>query len=334
MFASKLQPSDDLVEMASLPMAYVTAIYALDHVAHLRRGHTVLIHSATTDTGLASICIAKAKGADVFAVVEQLDQAGFLEEIGLPVSHIVSSHTSSLRKAASTTFKGKFDIILSTDQGELLHSSLEVLATLGHLVNIGRSDASKSQVISSQLVQKSANYCSVDPWVIFDAEPSLGEELIRAIDTYYRKENALPIPKITQTDVAGVPQVLGGFSKMIGKLVVTFTNPESLVRMIPAAPTVKFDNESTYIITGALGGLGLSLVRWMAERGAKHMVLLSRRNIASVPEAQRLVERLAGRDISVEGFEYDVAQKDQVNNAIQRISSSRPIKGIVHAAVS
>jgi hypothetical protein len=77
-FAIKLQPDDNMVQMATMPLAYVTAIYAFDHIAHLRQGQTVLIQSGASDFGLASIFFAKAKGANVFAMVDTPEQASFL----------------------------------------------------------------------------------------------------------------------------------------------------------------------------------------------------------------------------------------------------------------
>ena len=335
-FASKIQPGDEMIQMATMPLAYVTAIYAFDHIAHLKKEQTVLIQSAANDVGLASICFAKAKGADVFAMVETPEQASFLvDEMAIPASHIISSPSAkSLRRAAEMTRKGGFDVIMSTAQGELLHSSLQVLATLGHIIDVGRVGAQNAQAISLELFQKNATYCSVDPSIFLDSDPFLGEELIRAVDSYYRKGLIRPIPRVTAPDVAQLSQALSNFSNMIGKLVVTFMDLDSLVRMIPPAPTVNFDPEACYVITGGLGGLGQSLIRWMGNRGARHMVLLSRRDINSVSGAQKLVESLASRDIDVKGIVCDVSKKDRVKRVIQQISSSRPIKGIVHAAVS
>ncbi len=157
---------------------------------------------------------------------------------------------------------------------------------------------------------------------------------MQTVDNYYRKGLIGPIENVTAPDVAHLGPALGDFSDMIGKLVASFENPESVVRMIPSAPTVKFDPESCYVITGALGGLGHSLIRWMGDRGARHMALLSRRDVASVAEAQKEIKSLASRGIHVESFICDVSKKDHVMRAIQQISSSRPIRGIVHAAVS
>jgi hypothetical protein len=44
-FAHKLQPSDDPVEIATMPLVYMTAVYAFEHVTKLTTGQTVLIQS-------------------------------------------------------------------------------------------------------------------------------------------------------------------------------------------------------------------------------------------------------------------------------------------------
>jgi NADPH:quinone reductase-like Zn-dependent oxidoreductase/SAM-dependent methyltransferase/NADP-dependent 3-hydroxy acid dehydrogenase YdfG len=333
--AISIRPEDDLLKVATLPVAYITAIYALDHVAHLRKNQSVLVQSATNDVGLASIALAKAKGADVFALVETPEQARFLaDELAIPTSHIISEpSTTALRKTAQLTPKDGFDVIISTAQDELLRSSVQVLASLGHLINVGRTDAQNIQSIGLELFQKNAAYRSVDPFTILDSDPVLSEELIKSVDSYYCAGLIAPI-KATVSDVGQLSQALGNSS--VGKLVATFTNPECVVRMIPAAPSVTFDPDASYIITGALGGLGQSLIRWMGDHGARYMVLLSRRSISSVPDAQQLVASLASRGIHLESIICDVSNKDQVTRIIQKMSSSssRPIKGIVHAAVS
>ncbi|KAI8931403.1 hypothetical protein NX059_011733 [Plenodomus lindquistii] len=121
---------------------------------------------------------------------------------------------------------------------------------------------------------------------------------------------------------------------MIGKLVVSFANPDSLIRVMPSPPKVHFDPNACYVITGALGGLGQSLVRWMVDRGATHLALLSRRHMSSVSGAQDLIQFLASRDIHVECFSCDVSKKDQVMHVIQEIASKHTIKGVVHATTS
>lgn len=335
-FTSKLEPGDDMIQMATMPMAYTTAIYSLDHVARLNKRQSVLVQSGAKDVGLASIRLARARGADVFAMVETTEQAGFLvNEMAMPASHVISAPSlKTLRRAAQMTRNGGFDVIVSTAQGELLYSSFQVLAPLGRLIDVGRANLQAASLTGLELFQKNATYCSVDLFAVLESDPVLGEELMQTVDSYYREGLIGPIEKVTAPDVAQLAPALGKFSDMVGKLVASFEKPESLVRMIPSAPVVKFDSESCYVITGALGGLGRSLIRWMGERGARHLAILSRRDITNVAEAQKQIESLASRDIHVETFVCDVSRKDQVMRVIRQISSSRPIRGIVHAAVS
>ncbi|KAI1093575.1 beta-ketoacyl synthase domain-containing protein [Rostrohypoxylon terebratum] len=335
-FASKLSSDDDMTQMVTIPWAYTIAIYAFDHIVHLKKGQAILIQSGAKDVGIASICLAKAKGADVFAVVETAEQANFLEnKLAMSTSHVITAPSlKNLRRSAKMTRRGKFDVILNTARGDLLYSFLQVLAPLGHIIDVGQTDIHTDPVASMDLLRSNATYCSVDPITILDSDPVLGEELIQAVDSYRRRGLIGPIQGGTISDAAQLSSALRNFSNMIGKLVVSFEDPKSIVRMIPSAPTAKFDSEPCYVITGALGGVGQSLIPWMINRGARHLALLSRRHISSIPEAQKRVELLASRNIHVECFVCDVSKKDQVVRVIQQISLSRPIRGIVHAAVS
>lgn len=335
-FASKLQPGDNMIQMASMPLVYTTAIYVFDHIAHLRKGQSVLIQSGATDIGMASICLSRAKGADVFATVETPEQASFLiDELVMPVSHVILAPSlTSLRNAAQITRKARFEVVVSTARGELLSSFLKVLAPLGLFIDVGLVDGQTAGDTSLELLPNNAIFTSVDPFVILDSDPVLGAELVQAVDAYYREGLIGPIQKITAPDVAELSSALGDFSNMIGKLVASFENTEGQVRMIPSAPAIKFDSESCYVVTGALGGLGQSLIRWMGDRGARHMALLSRRNVSSVSGAEELVKSLTSRGIHVKCYVCDVSKNDQVTSVIKQISLDRPIKGVVHAAVS
>ncbi|KAL9582752.1 MAG: hypothetical protein Q9212_003116 [Teloschistes hypoglaucus] len=197
-FASKLRPNDDMAQMATMPMAYITAAHASDHIAYLRKGQ-----SGAKDLGLASIRLAKAKGADVFAMVETPEQASFLvDKVAMPASHVISSPSSkALRQAAQITRNGGFDAILTTIQGELLHSSFQVLAPLCRLIDMGRVNLQSAPVMSSQLLQKNAAYCSVGPFTILNSDPALGEELMQTIDDYHHKGLIGPIERATVLDV-------------------------------------------------------------------------------------------------------------------------------------
>lgn len=339
-FAQKLQPSDDFLEAATMPLVYMTAVYAFDHATNLRKGERVLIQSATGGLGLAAIQLASSRGAEVFATVGTQEKARFLtEDVGLPASRVFSSRDQAdLARAVREQTGGRgFDVILSASRGEddMFYDSFKALAPLGRIVDVGRMDVLDGKNLGLELFQRGNTFVSFDLGLVLDSDPIVGASLMRAVDEYYRAGHIGPVKPFSVSDVSQLDQVLLGFSKgtHVGKHVISFENPESKVPMVPAVPVARFAPDAQYIITGGLGGLGRSIIRWMADRGARHIVVLSRSGI-NAPEAQTLVDDLASRGVSVQAIRCDVSMREQLADAFKLISASeQPVRGIIHAAM-
>ena len=94
-------------------------------------------------------------------------------------------------------------------------------------------------------------------------------------------------------------------------------------------PAVKAD--ATYLITGGLGELGLVVAAWMAEQGARHLVLMGRS--AASASAQEKLDALRAGGTEVTVAHGDVARADQVVAVLESIAESMPpLRGVVHAA--
>jgi acyl transferase domain-containing protein/acyl-CoA synthetase (AMP-forming)/AMP-acid ligase II/acyl carrier protein len=97
----------------------------------------------------------------------------------------------------------------------------------------------------------------------------------------------------------------------------------------PALKTFKAD--ATYLVTGGLGALGLVVATWMAEQGARHLVLLGRG--AASTSAQKMLDALRAAGTEVIVAQGDVARADQVAAVLGSIAESMPpLRGVVHAA--
>jgi acyl transferase domain-containing protein/SAM-dependent methyltransferase/acyl carrier protein len=97
-------------------------------------------------------------------------------------------------------------------------------------------------------------------------------------------------------------------------------------------PGPLFDAESSYLITGGLGALGLLIAEWMVEeQGVAHLALVGRRE----PD-ERVKERLqklaeAGAEVRV--VQTDVAVAEQIGRMVAEIEGSLPpVRGVIHAA--
>lgn len=98
----------------------------------------------------------------------------------------------------------------------------------------------------------------------------------------------------------------------------------------------------TYIITGGLGALGLEIASYLAEKGAKRLVLVSRRSLpprrqwdstADSTEKQRILA-LEAAGISIYSISVDMTAPDASAKLLQGLDalSLPPVLGVVHAA--
>ncbi|KAI8631794.1 6-MSAS [Xylariaceae sp. FL1651] len=104
--------------------------------------------------------------------------------------------------------------------------------------------------------------------------------------------------------------------------------------------------EGTYLITGGLGALGLKVAGWLVEKGARRVLLLSRRGLPSRSEwalldkdsalgtAVEKVQELEQAGATVYSVPLDIGAADahiQLQDALDRLALP-PVLGVVHAA--
>ena len=93
-----------------------------------------------------------------------------------------------------------------------------------------------------------------------------------------------------------------------------------------------FDPNATYLLVGCLGGLGRSLSTWMVEQGARHLAFLSRSG-TNKPEAVSIVEELVAAGAFPEVIQCNVTDLDALTSAVEHLSATRQVKGVIHAAM-
>ena len=103
-------------------------------------------------------------------------------------------------------------------------------------------------------------------------------------------------------------------------------------RTVDALPADdEFRPGGTVLITGGTGGLGASVARWLAQRGAKHLLLTSRRG-PDAPGAAELAAELGELGTQVRIEACDAADRDALSALLDGIPDELPLTGVVHAA--
>lgn len=101
----------------------------------------------------------------------------------------------------------------------------------------------------------------------------------------------------------------------------------------PKASKNIFRADASYILVGGLGGIGRAIALWMAEKGAKSLILINRSGLAKV-SAQSTVQELSEKGVQVDIHTCDISDETQVKQMFQDTSWGAPaVRGIVHGAM-
>ncbi|WP_228122634.1 type I polyketide synthase [Saccharothrix syringae] len=105
-----------------------------------------------------------------------------------------------------------------------------------------------------------------------------------------------------------------------------------LVRADPDGPRRRdWRPSGSVLVTGGLTGLGARTARWLAEQGAPHLVLTSRRG-RGAPGAAELEAELTALGSAVTIAACDVADRDEVEAVLAGLPHDLPLTAVFHSA--
>lgn len=132
-------PADvSYADAATLPVAGLTALYALEQAGQLL-GRNVLVTGASGGVGIFGIQLAKLSGATVTALVRRPEKAGIARDAG--ADHVVVGET-----ADDATTHGPYYCVLDSVGGEVLSSALRQVARGGILISYGISAGEQATI--------------------------------------------------------------------------------------------------------------------------------------------------------------------------------------------
>ena len=248
---------------------------------------------------------------------------------------MIDSRRGDFAEAVMKLTDGKgVDVVLNALAGEAIPMGLSCLAEFGRFIEIGKRDIYQNARIPLRPLRNNASFHVVAMDAVFHGNEELTRQMLEEISGLVEKGALRPLPyrafPASRIDSAFRLMASG---KHIGKVVVAFPTPFVPRRGELPGPGFEVKPDGCYLITGAFGGYGKVLARWLVECGARHLVLTSRSG-ASSPEASKFVEDLQERGVEVRVVSADIGAPDDVRRLFAEIKSgAQPLRGLFHLAM-
>ncbi|CAJ2512279.1 Uu.00g052940.m01.CDS01 [Anthostomella pinea] len=326
----------DLVAAASIPIVWATVYYCLVYAGKLKKGESILIHSAAGAVGQAAIMLARHIGADIFVTCGNDAKADLLvTEFGIAEDHVFSSRTTAFReKIQNLTGGNGVDVVLNSLSGEMFRESCNSLAPFGRFVEIGRKDLMENALMPMEFLLNNITFVYVDLAHVIVTRKSLAHKLLHEVMGLFASGAVEPV-KLTKFAISQIGEAfrLIQADKHTGKVILT-VEPEQKVQVVEQRPEpVQLHSDATYIVAGGLGGLGRRIVDWLAEKGARHIVIFSRSAHVD-SEARSFLDRLGSSRVTVRVDKCDVTSEDSLDRALANLRDTMPrIRGLIQAAM-
>lgn len=319
-------------EAATLPVVFMTSWHALKTVARISPGEKVLVHAGAGGVGMAAIQIAHHLGAEVIASAGSPAKRTLLKNLG--VAHVIDSRKADFAESVMEITKGKgVDVVLNSLAAEAIPMGLSCLAQFGRFIEIGKRDIYQNSRIPLWPLRKNASFHVVAMDAIFHGDEELTRSILATVSALVEKKalHALPFRSFPACRIDAAFRLMAQ-GKHTGKVIVSFPDPFVPRRAEPLVPGFVVKPDGSYLITGAFGGFGRVVGTWLADCGARHLVLSSRSG-ASTPEAESYVKGLRDRGVEVQIVKADVGEPADVKCLLAEIANGRPLKGIFHLAM-
>ncbi|MCK8516798.1 SDR family NAD(P)-dependent oxidoreductase [Methylonatrum kenyense] len=303
---------------ATIPIAFLTADWALNVLGGMQAGERVLIHAAAGGVGMAAVQLARLAGAEVFATAGSERKRAVLRRMG--IRHIYDSRSVDFREQILADTDGAgVHLVLNALTGDAIQASFEVLCDDGRFLEIGKTGVWDEERVRA--LRPNARYHVIYLGEACAQEPERVRARFLALADRFAAGDLQPLP--VQRFL--VDEAVEAFHYMaqarhIGK-VVLFDQISEADRL----------NGGAVWITGGIGGLGLAIARDLVNRGARQLALTGRSGPSAI--AQDAIDALRNLGADVLVAECDVADIDSMRRVRDQIEGKGwMLRHVLHAA--
>ena len=318
---------------ASIPVAFITAYYALVDLANLRKDQSVMIRAATEDVGQAALQIALNMSVRVFATVGSASNRAFLTSaFQLPEEHIFSDTNDTFKRGIRQLTKGKgLDVILDASSGTLFEDSWACIADFGRFVQIKKPSVSPQAPMSMRRVDKNATLFNVDLITLVESRPEDVNRIMGQVMLMFKDGKLMPVEPLTTMSLTDIKKAFDIVQDVeeAGKIVLE-ADSNTVVDCVPDTLHLSSLQQSgTYVLFGDFGCLERDLCGYFASRGVREVAFLSFDN--PKPKRRQALESLChDLEIQIRFVSYGASDQNPIEGLISPNSYDWPsVEGIL-----
>lgn len=317
-YVHKVVNKKDKRQPVSLSM--VIAAYGLQECVGLKAGDRLFITGGTTDTGLAAAYIGQLSGAEITVFINHDDEKRYFS--GMDDITFVD------RQRPDTW--GYADVIIHCHPGQMDHKLIEALRPFGKVVHVIHDKQLIEMTAPVNLSMKNGTLHLLNLKWLLEEHPASGRQIIENMATVIEKKNiVLPVKVFPFSEMNEAVAQMND-SDNIYKILITM---DDQLPVIAEKQISIVNSQGSYIVTGGTSGFGLEVARWLAGKGAGH-VLLASRSGDKRPEVKQAVECMCREGLSVSVMAVDVSDENAVKYMVETCNNTgKPLKGIVHSAM-
>ncbi|GIK05386.1 type I iterative polyketide synthase [Aspergillus viridinutans] len=327
-------PSDLSFEAAAaLPVAYCTALYALQDLGRVVSTDRVLVYGATGTVAqaLAKLCLHT--GADVLFVVRaEKDKHSLVSTVAVPDDRvIVDENGAQVRKLLRMKGHRPLDVVINFEcsDNEMLQMLCRLVGTGGKFIQNRRSQLKWA----IPQLDNDISFATLNISKLLKDKPTLLHRTWGDVMRMFRAGHIRGSNALATYSISDMSDALNALEEDIDSIVIS-AQPDDVVKVITPRPQAALlDPDASYILVGGLGGIGRATALWMADNGARTLIFVNRSGLSS-EAAQETARDLKKKGVRVVVHACDISDSQQVEKMVSDLArDAPPIRGVIQAAM-
>lgn len=325
----RIPANTESTKAISAPLAYLNAYQIITQIGRLSASSSVLFVGSPSQTLQAMIDYSLALNIQVIVAADSQEATESLRARYPVLADRVLGIHSGLESSVSRLTNGcGVDASISFLGGYAGRNAAKCLVQGGQYINL--SSDMKLSALPDSFIDSGCTFSSPKLQKTFSEKPgSLHASVRHVID--FMKQNRM-LDRVEPYSIFPISDITGALKKCKEtntRAIVDLQAPGKVPIVLPLPDLAGLPAESTYILAGGLGNLGLALAETLVQSGARHLVFLGRSGSAN-PTQQVALDLLRNQGCHIDVLRCDISQQGDIDHLAFKIRSKNwTVAGVI-----